>query len=230
MIAYIQGREITLMPVRQAFDRSLEGIRDDLLRLSSMVDRAIANSIKALIERNGDLARQVSVDDAALNELRYSVEERCYTLIATQQPNATDLRFLVGSVSVATNLERIGDHAAGIARLTLRMIDQPLLKPLVDIPQMAEIGRQMVKGAVDSFLGHDAALAEEIVKKDRDVDRLHNQVYQELIDFMTTDPSTVERATYLLWVSHNLERIGDRATNICERAIYLATGELKEFN
>ena len=218
------------MPIRQVFDRSLEAIRDDLLRLSSMVDRSIADSIKALVDRNGDLARQVSANDATLNDVRYAVEERCYTLIATQQPNATDLRELVGAVSVATNLERIGDHAAGIARLTLRMIDQPLLKHLVDIPQMGEIGREMVKGAVDSFLSRDAALAEAIVRRDKQVDELHRRVYDELVGFMTKDPATIERATYLLWVSHNLERIGDRATNICERAIYVATGELKEFN
>jgi phosphate transport system protein len=110
------------------------------------------------------------------------------------------------------------------------MVDQPLVKALVDIPQMAEIDREMVKGAVDAFLRHDAVLAEQIVKRDDEVDRLHDQIYQELIGFMTKDPSTVERATFLLWVSHNLERIGDRATNICERAVYVATGELKEYN
>jgi phosphate transport system protein len=218
------------MPIRQVFERSLEGIRDDLWRLSSMVDQAIADSIKSLVERNADLARQVSANDSVLNELRYTVEEQCYRVIATQQPNATDLRVLVGAVSVGTNLERIADHAAGIARLALRMVDQPLVKPLVDIPQMAEIDRDMVKGAVDAFLRHDAVLAEQIVKRDDEVDRLHDQVYKELIGFMTKDPSTVERATFLLWVSHNLERIGDRATNICERAVYVATGELKEYN
>src|SRR5450432_2210893 len=201
------------MPTRVIFDRSLTGIRDDLLRLVSMADRSIADSIKALVDRNEDLARQVSVNDAALNDLRYTIEEHCYTLIATQQPNATDLRNIVGAVSVATNLERIGDHAAGIARLTLRMVDQPLLKPLVDIPQMAEIGREMVKGAVDAFLAHDAVLAEKIVARDDDVDRLQDEVYRELLDIMTKDQSTIERATYLLWVSHNLERIGDRAEN-----------------
>jgi phosphate transport system protein len=218
------------MPIRQVFERSVQVIYDDLLRLSSMADRAIADSVKALAERNADLARQISNNDAMLNESRYAIEEHCYTLIATQQPNATDLRILVGAVSVATNLERIGDHAAGVARLTLRMADQPLLKPLVDIPQMAEMGREMVKGAVDAFLRHDAILAEQIVRRDRDIDRLHDQVYQELVGFMTRDPNNVERATYLLWVSHNLERIGDRSMNICERAIYVATGELKEFN
>jgi phosphate transport system protein len=217
------------MPTRIVFERSLTEIRDDLLRLSSMVDRSIVDSVRALVERNEDLARFVSTNDATLNEVRWNIEEHCYTLIATQQPNATDLRDVVGAVSVATNLERIGDHAAGIARLTLRMIDQPLLKPLVDIPQMAEIGRDMVKGAVDAFIEHNAPLAERIVVRDRDIDLLHDRVYRELITFMTRDTSTVERATFLLWVSHNLERIGDRAMNICERAIYAATGELKEF-
>jgi phosphate transport system protein len=195
-----------------------------------MVDEQIANSITALTERNGDLAGQVSASDASLNDLRYEIEEHCYQAIATQQPNSTDLRILVGAVSVATNLERIGDHAAGIARLTLRMIDQPLLKPLVDLPQMAEIGREMVKGAVEAFVNSNAALAEQVIERDKEVDRLHKQVYQDLLGFMTDDPTTVERATFLLWVSHNLERIGDRASNICERAVYVATGELKELS
>jgi phosphate transport system protein len=218
------------MPTRAVFDRSIEVLRDDLFRLSSMVDRSIADSIRALVDRNSDLARQVSTNDANLNHLRYAIEEQCYTLIATQAPNATDLRVIVGAVSVATNLERIGDHAAGIARLTLRMIDQPLLKPLVDIPQMAEIGREMVKGSVEAFLNRNVVQAEQLVARDKDIDRLHDQVYQELLGFMTRDPITVERATFLLWVSHNLERMGDRAMNICERAIYVVSGQLKEFN
>jgi phosphate transport system protein len=216
------------MPLRATLDRSLVSILDDLLRLSSMVDQAIVTSMRGLVERNRDLAAQVSNNDAELNEVRYTIEENCYKLIATQQPNATDLRLIVGAVSVATNLERIGDHAAGIARLTMRMIDQPLIKPLIDIPQMAEIGREMVKNGVRSFVDRDAKLAENVVHRDDDIDRLHAQVYRDLITFMTQDPSTVERATFLLWVSHNLERIGDRAINICERAIYVATGELKE--
>src|SRR5579859_4186632 len=217
------------MRTRSALDHSYAEISDNLLRLTSMVDRALVDAMKALIDRDGKLAQNVSQGDSALNDLRYSIEESCYTLLATQAPTATDLRNVMGAVSVATNLERIGDHAAGIARLTLRMIDQPLLKPLVDIPQMAEIGRDMVKGAVDAFIEHNAPLAERIVVRDRDIDLLHERVYRELITFMTRDTTTVERATFLLWVSHNLERIGDRAMNICERAIYAATGELKEF-
>jgi phosphate transport system protein len=216
------------MPARPILQRSLVSVTDDLLRLSSMTDQAIAHSMKALLDRNRELAQQVSSDDSALNDVRYAIEENCYKLIATQQPNTTDLRIVVGAVSVATNLERIGDHAAGIARLTLRMADQPLIKPLIDLPQMAEIAREMVKNAVDAFLDHNAVLAESVVTRDDDVDRLNQQVYRDLLSIMTRDPNTIERATFLLWVSHNLERIGDRAINICERAIYVATGDLKE--
>ncbi|MBX3064299.1 MAG: phosphate signaling complex protein PhoU [Anaerolineae bacterium] len=218
------------MPTRTALDRSLVEVIDDLLRLSSMTEQAIDSSMKALAERDANLATQVSANDGMLNEIRYTIEEKCYRMIATQAPNSTDLRIVVGAVSVATNLERIGDHAAGIARLTLRMIDQPLLKPLVDLPQMAEIARGMVRDAVKAFSERDVALAEAVVKRDDTIDALHRQVYNDLLGYMTRDTSTVERATFLLWVSHNLERIGDRACNICERAIYVATGELKEIS
>jgi phosphate transport system protein len=205
-------------------------VMDDLLRLSSMAEQAIQNSMRALSERNAALASVVDSQDTTLNELRYAVEENCYRLIATQAPNSTDLRTIVGAVSVATNLERIGDHAAGIARLTLRMVDLPLLKPLVDLPEMADIARDMVRDAVRAFSDRDAVLAEAVVKRDRTVDMLHHQVYHDLISYMTRDVNTIERATYLLWVSHNLERIGDRACNISERALYVVTGELKEMS
>lgn len=218
------------MPGRPMFDRSLGDIRDDLLRLSSMVDCAIVDAMRALTDRNCDLATQVSINDEQLNSVRYSLEERCYSVIATQQPTGQDLRAIVGAVSVATNLERMGDHAAGIARLTLRMCDKPLLKPLVDIPQMAEIAREMIRSSLDAYLKRDLALAEKVVAQDQQINRLHDLVYEELLGYMMNDARTIERATFLLWVSHNLERIGDRSINICERAIYLATGELKEFN
>jgi phosphate transport system protein len=217
------------MPTRTSFERSIIAILDDLLRLSSMAEQAIVASMKALTERNVDLANQVNANDMALNKLRYAIEESCYRLIATQAPNSTDLRTIVGSVSVATNLERIGDHAAGIARLTLRMIDQPLLKPLIDLPQMAVNARDMVRDAVLAFTAHDSQLADSVVKRDDTLDMLHDKIYHELVGYMTRDSSTIERATYLLWVSHNLERIGDRSCNICERAIYVVTGELREF-
>jgi len=218
------------MPTRLVLDRSLEAIRDDLLRLTSMVDSAIVRSIRALVERDCDLAQQVSIDDAALNVIRYGLEDRAYTMIATQHPIGQDLRAAVAAVSVATNLERMGDHAAGIARLTLRLCDQPLIKPLVDLPNMADIVRYMMRDAVNAYLRRDVALAEQVVAQDVQINRLHNQIYHELLTYMTRDPSIIERATFLLWVSHSLERIGDRAKNICERAIYVTTGELKELD
>jgi phosphate transport system protein len=218
------------MPNRPVFDRYLVAVIDDLLRLSSMAEQAIATSMMALVERNAALATQVSSNDVMLNEIRYAIEETCYQLIATQAPNSTDLRTIVGAVSVATNLERIGDHAAGIARLTLRMIDQPPLKPLVDLPQMAEIAREMVRNSVLAFSNRNVTLSESVVKRDDAIDLLHQKVYTDLVAYMTKDVNNIERATLLLWVSHNLERIGDRACNICERAIYVATGELKEIS
>lgn len=193
-----------------------------------MADQAMSDGIRALVERSADLANQVSANDQHLNVLRFAIEENCYNLIATQQPNATDLRILVSIVSVATNLERIGDYAAGVARLAARMVDHPLPKPLVDIPQMGEIGREMVKGAVAAFMARDTALAESIMRRDDDMNRLQEHAYRELVSYMTSSPTLVERCTLMMYISHNLERIGDRATNICERAIFVATGQLKE--
>jgi len=217
------------MPPRPVLERSLVDIRDNVLRLASMADQAIANAVRALVERDGTLATIVSQNDAQLNTLRFAVEELSYRLIATQQPNSTDLRLLVGAVSVVTNLERIGDHAAGVARLALRFIERPLPKPLVDIPEMALITREMVREAVNAFFARNVALAERVIARDKDVDALQSRVYRDLVAIMTANTNLIEVCTYLLWVSHNLERIGDRATNICERAIYVTTGELKEY-
>lgn len=218
------------MPSRPMLDRSLEAMRDNLLRLTSMVDSAIVRSLRALTERDCNLARQVSADDAALNVIRYAVEDSAYTMVATQQPTGQDLRATVAAVGVATNLERMGDHAAGIARLTLRLCDQPLITTLVDLPHMADVARYMMRDAVDAFLQHDVALAKRVVAEDAHINRLHANIYNELLTYMTRDPSSIERATFLLWVSHSLERIGDRSKNICERAIYVTTGELRDVN
>ncbi len=216
------------MPMRPVLERSLIELSDNVLRLASMVDQALALAMRALVERNAALAAQVSANDQQLNRLRYDIEEQCYRLLAMQHPSATDLRQLVGTVSVATNLERIGDHAAGVARLALRMVDAPPPRPLVDIPQMAVIGREMVRGAVQAFVTRDVRLAESIIQRDVEIGQLQERAFRELIDLMTETPHVIERATFLLWISHNLERVGDRATNICERAIYVATGEIKE--
>lgn len=217
------------MRVRSVLERSLVEIQDNLLRLASMADQAIVGSARALAEQSSALAAQVSADDAILNRMRFTIEEACYRLLATQQPAATTLRIIVGTVSVATNLERIGDHAAGVARLTMRLADSPPVKPMIELPHMAEIGRAMVRLSVDAFLKRDVALAEQVVARDQDIDQLHKHVYDDLVALMMREPGTIERATFLLWISHNYERIGDRAMNIAERAIYVATGDLKEY-
>jgi phosphate transport system protein len=150
-------------------------------------------------------------------------------MIATQQPMAHDLRLLASLLDVASEIERMGDYAKGIAVINVRMGDQPLLKPLVDIPRMAQKGVDMLHRALTAFVNEDAATAEALPHEDDEVDALYLQVYRELITYIMADPSTIERANYLLWAAHNLERLADRVTNICERTIFVATGEIREF-
>jgi len=213
---------------RSVLEHDLETLRQDLLRLGSLVEQAIACSIQALRERNADLAQQVISDDAQVNQLRYSIEEACLVTIATQQPAAGDLRTIIAAMHIAGELERIGDHAEGIATLTLRMVDQPLLKPLIDVPNMAHICQEMIRASLDAYANHDANLAEQVFGRDDELDGLHQQVFRELLTYMLEDPKNISRATFLLWVSHNLERIGDRVTNICERVVFMTTGHLGE--
>ena len=215
---------------RTEFTTTMREIQENLLVLGSMVDKAIDRSIEALQSQNMSLAEQVVHGDDAINDKRWQIEEGTLHLIATQSPMAGDLRRIMASVHIATNLERMGDHAEGIARLTLRTADEPLLKPLVDIPVMAEKTRSMLIDALDAFVEADADRAREIAERDQEVDAYYERVYHELLTFMIDDPSTVTRATHLLWVAHNLERIGDRTTNICERIIFAVTGQFEEVN
>lgn len=217
------------METRGTFHHRLDELGQDILRLSSMVDEAIRKSVEALRDRDVKVAREVVEADEIINGLRFSIEERSFTLIATQQPMASDLRAIIAAMNIAVEVERMGDHAAGIAKLVGRMADQPLLKPLIDIPRMADLCRQMLRRSLDAYLNRDAELAKQVSLQDDELDSLYNQVFRELVSFMIEDPSTVTRATYLLWVAHNLERIGDRVTNICERVIYMVTGQLMEF-
>ncbi len=220
---------MTIAP-RGTLDRELARLRDDLLRLSSQVDGAIERAIHALQARDLELARQVMQDDQAINDLRYKIEEDCLTLIATQQPTAVDLRTTVAILNIIIDLERIADHAAGIAEIVVRMGTEPLLKPLIDIPRMTRIVREMLRRSLDAFVARDPNLAREVAQRDDEVDHLYNQVFRELLTYMLEDPKTITRATYLLWVAHNLERIGDRVTNISERVIFMTTGEVRELN
>ena len=215
---------------RAHFDTQLRSLQDDLLILSSMVDKAIDRSVESLKKRDRPASEQVIRDDAAINLRRFDIEERAMLLIATQQPMAGDLRTIVSVLHMATDLERMGDYAAGIAKINLLHEDKPLLKPLIDIPRMAELCRDMLSRAMDAFVARDAESARRIAEEDDAVDNLYDQVYHELVMFMVSDPGTIERATWLLWAAHNLERVADRVTNICERVVFLVTGRMEEMN
>jgi phosphate transport system protein len=215
---------------RSPFDQKYVAIRDNLLRLGQLLDAAIDRSITALKNQDQALARQIIADDAAINDLRFEVEEECLALIATQQPAASDLRSVITAMNLVNDMERMADHAAGIAKTIIRMGDEPLLKPLVDIPRMANYARDMLKRALDAFLTHDAEAARAIAAEDDEIDRLYKAIFDELLGIMARDPGTISRGTYLLWCAHNLERIGDRVTNIAERIIFMTTGTMQELN
>jgi len=218
------------MSIRTAFDQELETLRDDVLRLGSMVDTAISRSIQSLKERDQSLAQEIIADDEKINELRFKIEEDCLSLIARQQPAARDLRFIVAAMNIVLDLERMGDHAAGIATTVLRMGDEPLLKPLIDLPRMAQISQEMLRSSLEAFTGEKAQKALDITERDEEVDQLYNQIFRELISYMIEDPRTVTRAMYLLFSAHNIERIADRVTNICERVAFVATGRMEEIS
>jgi len=215
---------------RVAYRLELQNLHDQVLLLGSMVDKAVGRAMDSLSRRDFELARAVIAEDAVVNRKRFQIEEQSIHLIATQQPMASDLRAIIAILSIVVDLERIGDYAVGIAKITLMHGDRPLLKPLVDLPRMAEKARDMLARALDAFVVLDTEAAERIANEDDEVDSLYNQVYHELLGYMIADPQTIDRATWLLWVAHNLERIADRVTNICERVIYKATGEMVEIN
>ena len=215
---------------RGLFHQQLRELRDSIVYLSDLTMNAIGNAIHALKERDVDLAQQIIESDEAINSKRYEIEEQCVTLIATQQPAASDLRAIIAAIHIAVELERMGDYASGIAELASRLADQPSLKPLIDVPRMAEIDQEMIRAALEAYLNEDAELAVATAKRDAEIDQLYDQVYRELLTYMLEDPKTITRATYLLWITHNLERIADRVTNICERVLFMTTAELKELN
>jgi phosphate transport system protein len=174
------------------------------------------------------MARTIVTDDVKINEKRFAIEEKCIQLIATQQPMASDLRAIICVLNIITEIERIADHAEGIAKIVIMIGDEPPLKPLIDIPRMAEKTNDMLRRSLDAFINRDADAAKKITTEDDEVDNLYNQVFRELLTFMIEDPRTITRATRLIWVAHNMERSADRVTNICERVIYLVTGKMEE--
>jgi len=215
---------------RVLYERELAEIEEDMLVMAGMVERAIDRSIESLKNRDVSLAHQVILDDVEVNRKRYETEEKCIELLATQQPLASDLRTIVAILHVIVDLERMGDHAEGIAKVASMLADEAPLKPYIDIPRMAAIATDMLGQSLVAFRTRDVQLAREISDRDDEVDALYDQVYKELIIYMINDPKTIERATHVTWISHNLERIADRVTNICERVVYMVSGRMEELN
>lgn len=215
---------------RSVFERQLSEVQEDMLVMAGMVETSITQSLEALRLRDVALARRTIENDAAIDRRRYDVEDRCIELISLQAPLASDLRTIISVLHISVDLERMGDHAEGIAKIALMLADEPPLKPYIDIPRMAEITIEMLHGSVEAYKVRDTRRAREIVGMDDQVDALYEQVYHELLLFMINDPSLTQRATYMIWVAHNLERIADRTTNICERVVYLVEGRIQDLN
>jgi phosphate transport system protein len=216
------------METRTVYHKKLRGIQDDILTMGSMVGKAILRSVDSLKNRDLNLANQVIADDQAINDKRFEIEEKCIELIATQQPMASDLRIIVAILYITSEVERIGDYAVGIARIAIMIGDEPPLKPLIDVPKMAEKTVDMLYRTLEALVNHDADAARKIVLEDNEVDHYYTLVFQELLKFMEEDPRTFLRATRLVWVAHNLERSADRVTNICERIVFIITGKMEE--
>lgn len=215
---------------RSVFDHKYAHIRDNILRMGQLLDQAIERAMLALHNQDDQLAQQVVHDDTVINTLRFTVEEECLQLIATQQPAASDLRAIIAAMNFVTDLERMADHATGIAKTVHRLGHDPLLRPVTDLDAMAALARTMLKRALDAFLAHDMATAKALAQEDDKIDQYYRQIFDALLATMRTDPSTVARATYLIWCAHCLERIGDRATNLAERVIFMTTGMMEELN
>ena len=216
------------MEIRGNFHKRLRDIQEEVRSMGDMARIALLGSIDALKSRDLDKAHQLIADDQQINQRRFEIEEQCIQLIATQQPLASDLRFIVAVLNIITELERIGDYAVGIARVVIMIGDEPPLKPLIDIPRMVEKAVDMLKRSLEAFIDGSAEEATRIIGEDDFVDNLYDQIYRELLVFMMEDPKTITRATRLMWVAHNLERSADRVTNICERVVFVATGKMEE--
>ncbi len=215
---------------RLRLDRDIARLNEDLLALGSIVEQATLEAVESLKQRDFETSRRIVRDDREINRRRFAIEEAVLAVIATQQPVAHDLRHLTAVLDVVTELERMGDYAKGIAEINLRIGEKPLIKPLIDVPRMAEKAVAMLHQSLGAFVAGDAVLARAVPQADDEVDQLYNQVYNELVMHMISDPRTIDGATYLLWVAHNLERLADRVTNICERTIFLVTGEQLEMD
>ena len=212
--------------VRADFDRNLKLLQEELLLLGGLVEKSIVDAIEALKTRDIELSHKIVSQDDIIDQKTNQIEEKAIDLIATQQPIAIDLRTLMSVIHISVELERMGDYAEGIGKIGIMMGNDPPVKPLVDIPKMATKSSDMLKRSLDALVKRDPALARQVCEDDDEVDNLYDLIYKDLIALMISDPTTTQRATYLMWVAHDLERIADRATNIAERVIFLVTGQL----
>lgn len=215
---------------RESFDRELQRLQEEVLILGSLVENALTESVDILKRRDIPGSERLIAQDRVINEKRFEIENDALILIATQQPMAGDLRILAAILEITTELERIGDYAKGIARINIMIGDEPFIKPLIDIPQMASRARHMLNEALRAFIEQDVELARAIPAQDEEVDALYNQVYRELMTYVISTPTCIDQANYLLWVAHNLERAADRVTNICERVVFTVTGQMAEMD
>jgi phosphate transport system protein len=215
---------------RNLFETELSQLQDDVLIMGSMVIQALKDSVEALRHQDLDTAQRVMKEDLAINDRRYAIELRCLTVIARQQPMASDLRLLAAILEIVTELERIGDYAKGIGKITIMMGKDPLIKPLVDIPKMCDKVLDMLRRALDAFVAQDLEVARSLPQEDDEVDDLYNRVQRDILNILLQKPELIDRANYLLWAAHNLERAADRVTNICERIVFTVTGELIEMD
>lgn len=218
------------MSTRISYEQKLQDLSDLVVTMASMVDKAIARSIDALRVQNVALAKDVRRGDSDINKLHRQGEEMAVLLIATQAPMAGDVRRITAAMSMFSNLERMGDYAAGVAKIVIETADEEPIKPLVDLPRMAHVAREMLDDSITAYINKDADVARQVAIRDDELDDLYDRILQDLVTIMMNDPAKVKRATRLLWAAHNFERIGDRVTNICERVVYSATGEIEELD
>ncbi len=209
---------------REEFDLKLVGLEGEVEALAEVVSQSVIRSVDALKNRDLAASQKVVDFDDYIDDKQSEIEDRCIHLIATQQPVARDLRAIIALLHIAVELERMGDYSEGIGKISLLIGPEQTLKPLIDIPRMAEKATAMLRDSIDALLNRDTAKAQAVVDADDEVDDLYDQVYRELLLYMIEDPQTIQRATYLLWVAHDLERIADRATNIAEQVIFLVDG------
>ena len=216
--------------VRIEYEHQIQELRDDTVAMASMVDKAIARSVDALRRQDVRLAQEVHAADRDINDQRWAIEDRALLIIATQAPMARDLRTIAAVIHIVTDLERMADHAAGVAKIVIQTADEPLLKPLVDLPRMGDLARAMLADSITAFILADSEAARAVAARDDEVDVLYDQIYRELLTYMMADPGSINRATHLLWAAHNIERIADRVTNVCERVVFAVTGAMEEIS